>query len=216
MLNAEVRNLEEDLVKLDALLAFINSDGVKDEIEGEKQEEVEKLANSIKTDYKVIEQKTYELTQQATFEDFVFMKTNAASIKNSKSKIYDIVGPCMVQALETRVFCNLTGKLPRKLSDSIEHIGEDNSVIFDSLAGNEYEFCTLLMEPKNTLKEKVDEIFDLPMSPQTASSKITILTTLQKSKSMYEVEMTSSKEENMKLMRELEDRQKEHQQMKQV
>jgi hypothetical protein len=109
----------------------------------------------------------------------------------------------------------LTGKLPQKLSDSSENAKEDNTVIFDSLAGNEYEFCTLLMEPKSTLKEKVDEIFDLPLSPQTASSKITILSTLQKSKSMYEVEMTSSKEENMKIMKELETRQKEHEAVKQ-
>jgi GTPase involved in cell partitioning and DNA repair len=104
MLNSEVRNLEENLVKLDALLAFINSDGVKEDMDEENHALIEKLTNSIKTDYKVIEQKTFELTQEATFEDFVFMKTNAASINSSKAKIYEIIGPCMVQALESRVF----------------------------------------------------------------------------------------------------------------
>lgn len=94
--------------------------------------------------------------------------------------------------------------MPQKLDESAD---EDHTPIFDVLIGNEFEFTSLLMEPKANLRDKVKQIFG-EVSPTAVSNKITLLSLLQKSKSSYELESTKAKDENFKLRMQLEQYQK--------
>lgn len=104
MLEQQVRELEEDLVKIEAMLSFIHSKGVVEEIDEETLSQIDSLKISILDNYKTIEERSYLLTIKSKFQDFRFITNLSNSIKASKTKIYELFGPIILNAFESRVF----------------------------------------------------------------------------------------------------------------
>lgn len=70
----EVQGLEEQLLKAEAINAFINSEGVKEEFTKEELNKFQKYYNKILDYFRSIESKTSALTTQAQFEDFRYFQ----------------------------------------------------------------------------------------------------------------------------------------------
>ena len=109
--------------------------------------------------------------------------------------------PYLMEALENRAFEHLTGKADEGPTGSLEK--EDFSPIFEALIDKEYEFCTLLMQPKLELKDKIKEVFEKKQT-QAAITRASILVGLQHSKGLYEIQIQHERDENRTLKREKE------------
>ena len=205
MFEQEIKELEQELVKLEATYAFINSDGVRNEIYQDSFEKIEDLYERIMSEYGTIENKTMVLKPRSKFSDFQFINECSNAIRKSKHELNQEFAPYMVKSLESRVFSHLTGKPPKSnTEDEDDAPTEDFTIIFDSLIENEYEFCTLLMEPKSTLQDKFSEMFPVTPSPVSALQRITLLESLKQSKSVYESQITEINQKNLELQKELE------------
>ena len=84
-----------------------------------------------------------------------------------------------------------------------EDLNEDYSFTFDSLADKEYEFWSLFMEPRITLREKFEELLVEEQSPISFSHRESIFESLKNSKFVYEEKIARMSEENLRLQRQL-------------
>lgn len=144
-----------------------------------------------------------ELTYSATFSDFKFLQLCSESIREAKDQLFGELAPFLVKALESRAFWHLTGKPLVTNHLNQEDLDEDYSVVFDSLGENEYEFFTLLMEPKTTIREKIEELTEESPSPISATHRQSIFESLKRSKFVYESQITKMTQENQNLQEKL-------------
>jgi hypothetical protein len=199
MLKKQVRDLEEDQIKIEAMVSFINSKGVKDEIDEATLDQIDTLRLSILDYFKNIEERSLLLTKKSRFEDFGIIEGLSNSIKDSKTRIYELFGPVVLNAFESRVFNNLTGKMPHKLD---KKANEDHTPIFDLLIGNEIEFISLLMEPKEDLRDKIKGMFD-EKSPAAVNYELKLANSMKEYKTGYDLEITKAKDDNFELKKQI-------------
>ena len=204
MLNDEVKMLEIELVKLQTIYCFVNSEGIVDIIDSGVMKQVENIRHDILLEFDSIVEKTSELTKDATFKQFKFLWDGSKSIQSKKNEILDQLSPFFARIFEEKMFQNLTGKYEPKVETSkyegemstIIHssVDDDFTILFDSLFDKEIEFYTIFAETKNKLKTSLEGIIaDQKLQPEKA--KDPLYSSLNMSRMVYQTQMNKSRQE---------------------
>ena len=152
---------------------------------------------------KLVEENAEELDKHFVGLDLVFLKNSLDFIRAQKKKAHVIFSPFLVNAFEKRAFNHIIGRIEEAKKGKEVDPDEDFSPIFENLIDNEYEFTSLLMEPKVHLRDKLTELFDSKKAGNSLK-RISILVSLQQSKKLYESQIKDAMEHNLRLQRNLE------------
>lgn len=105
-----LKSIEQEMVRLEAVLAFVNTDNVKSEFEPEKLQKMAKLRHGIIEMLSELEQSSYALSTEATYEDFQYLQNCQESITSMKEQIYSEISPQLLSVFEKRLLTNMMGK----------------------------------------------------------------------------------------------------------
>jgi len=109
MLIQAVMNLETEWVKVEGIIWYLYSDGIKGKIDKDTRSKIKGWYEQIKLDFSLVEQRTNDLPDEATFEDFEYLHSCSKSINENKEELYAECGPAVVRDLENRFLDNITG-----------------------------------------------------------------------------------------------------------
>lgn len=204
MFNDEVKALEVELVKLETIYSFINSEGIHQIIQYDSLKEVHSIRDEILIHFDGIVTETDRLTNEATFEDFRYLWDYSKAIQGKKNSILAILSPYFGKIFEEKMFQNLTGKsepairtekYESETADVIHNLVDDDfTIIFDSLFDKEIEFYTIFAEPKPKLKQYLDSIVN-EESGSPVKKKDPLYASLTFSRLVYQSQMEKSRKE---------------------
>lgn len=114
--------MEVEFFKLQGLLSFIHSEKIYCEIDDQSKQKIKIAYDAIINAFNIIEERTDELSDSPTFENFRYLNFHSREIRDSKEKIKAIFAPFLVGIVEDRFFGHITGaSIPSRNSMSIEN-----------------------------------------------------------------------------------------------